>query len=475
MLNNKQLLMRIVPLFLLIWGLWTLRLAAPFYGLQDGFRVWIPASVHNYDQYDRELVGWMVTRNLTPVTTEADLVFYSHHPPLVTWLPYGLSRVAGFNEVTLRFVFAAAMMLALSGFYVLVRRLYHARMALWAVFFFGVVPMIAYFQPSYGHDPLGLMAGLLFAAVFVNWYREPNTARYLALAGLMILTVLSAWPGVFLAAFFAMPVLFTGNWRHRSGVVLLGIISVMAFAGLMLFYEAQHSGSIASLMDAYVWRTSSLGGGRTSESISPLQWLAVNMAHLIFFGSLGLLLLALWGAGIIYRQRSQPQRFFILWLLIGGIAYLVAFRNASYIHDYYKAFLIPAMAIAAAAVMVYQSRRQRLARIVVGTLFGVTLVQSLSVLAIMVLSTRQPDADAIIDYIQGHPGESVTLIYPDATLNFVPPIEFYTGQPITLNDSDLEADIVIYCHTDALPTGIDGENIGSNCKAFPQAGQSLPR
>jgi len=466
MTDHRQLLLRVVPVFIVIWGLWTLRLAAPFYGIQDGFRVWMPASVRNLDQYDREAVGWMVTRNLTLADSADDLVFYSHHPPLATWLPYGMSRVAGFNEVSVRFVFAAAMMLALSGFYVLVRRLYNPKMALWAVFFFSITPMIAYFQPSYGHDPLGLTAALLFAAVFVNWYRRPNTPRYLALVGLMILTVWAAWPGVFLAAFFALPALFNGGWRRRLGVVVLGVVSMAAFTTLMLFYEIQHSGSITSLLNAYVWRTSSLGGGRASESISMLEWLAGNTIDLIFFGSLGLVLLAMWGGWLIYRQRQQPDRFFTLWLLIGGLAYLLAFRNASYIHDYYKAFLIPALAIGAAAVMVYQSRRQRLARITLGTLFGVTLVQSLLVLTMMIFSTRQPDADAIIDYARLHPGESIHIVYPDATLDFAPPIAFYTGQPVTINDAENDADVIIYCHTDNVPVAGEGQVVGEHCTAF---------
>ncbi|MFW5772921.1 MAG: hypothetical protein ACOCZH_06305, partial [Phototrophicaceae bacterium] len=81
-------------------------------------------------------------------------------------------------------------------------------------------------------------------------------------------------------------------------------------------------------------------------------------------------------------------------------------------------------------------------------------------------STRQPDADAIIDYARLHPGESIHIVYPDATLDFAPPIAFYTGQPVTINDAENDADVIIYCHTDNVPVAGEGQVVGEHCTAF---------
>lgn len=89
---------RLILLLLLVWGLLVIRLDAPWYGLQEAPRTWVPAGVRNYQTYGLEATGLMVIRNTDPADP-ADFQYYSHHPPLIIWLPALIAIPVGFNEV----------------------------------------------------------------------------------------------------------------------------------------------------------------------------------------------------------------------------------------------------------------------------------------------------------------------------------------------------------------------------------------
>jgi 4-amino-4-deoxy-L-arabinose transferase-like glycosyltransferase len=451
---QQQQVFRVTLLLLVLWGIWTLRLAAPYYGIQDAFRVWIPAAVQNYERYGTDQIGWMVTRESAPVDDINELTFYSHHPPLNVWLPTAFTWVLGNNEVAIRLVFPLAMMLAASGFYVFVRRLYDAQTALWALLLFGITPLIAYFQPSYGHDPLGFMALMLFAAVFVNWMRRETEARYAALILLTILAVWTAWPAVIFVGCLGIVGMIIGDWRQRGHIVLLGITSVVALVSMLLLYEAQRAGSIDSILNAYVWRTSAATLREGSEPFTALQWLRQISVYVLFFGSVMLVTMALLGLRAVWRKRrTSDGPWFWGAMLAGGVLYLSVFRNASFIHDYYSAFLIPALTIPAALFITHQRRRRRrLSPLRLAGVAGVIL-QSVLMLGLLLASTNQPTITTLIDEINTtvDPAVPVTVVFPalDGNSGYDRVVEYYTERAINWNGAVPADGVIFYCNTQA--------------------------
>ena len=417
---------RIVLLILALWALLLIRLNAPYYGIQDAYRVWIPAAIRNLDEYNTILV----VRNSAPTPVD-ELAIYTHHPPLLVWLPAILTQFTGFNETSVRFVFAAATMFSLSGFYVFTRRLYNRNLALIASAFFAFTPMVAYFGRVAGHDPLGLATAMVFAAALVNWLRYPTRQRYGLLMLLAWLSVWTAWPAVFFVAFLSLAGL--GSRQHRLGVIGLGMVTIAAFITMMLLYESQHSGAFNDLLKSFGWRSSSYSGQIGTERFNLLQWLSVNFQHVLLFATIGFTALALWGIPALWKHR-QPLT---LLLFVAGFIYLLVFRNASYIHDYYKIFLVPAMAISAAVVWtdVYP-RAGRYGRPLIVSITVAALIQAVVVFGLLHASGRQPLFDEIITYLQNNaaPTDTIAVNVDTGDDSYDRVIEFYIFRPIIWNE-----------------------------------------
>jgi hypothetical protein len=428
MSQSRSVPIRLLVLFIVFWALWTARLGAKFYGEQDSYKTWVPSAVRNYEIYDYDDIGFMIVRNGYPDTIE-NLVFYSHHPPLIVWLPALFDKVAGLNEVSVRFVFVAAMMIAAAAFYAMVKHLYDEKLAFWAVFFFGITPFVAYFQTSYAHEPLSFMAFCLFGAIYAHWLKRPTVLRYVGLVATAVLATWSAWSAVIFVGMFGICGMFFVGRKQRIGIVVLGGVTVLSIVVMMLLYESWWTGAIDSLLEAYVYRTSTDSFTPGTEPFTLVQWVTRNSRDVVTFGTLGLVALAFIGIYFLYKYGTRSANALTLSLLLAALTYLVLFRNATYIHHYYKAFLIPVLAIAAAATVVYTRKiRPRVLHPVVDGLIIACVVQSIYILLPIVATTHEPSLTNIINYINGLQTQPDLIIvrFPSVNPGSDHAIEYYT-------------------------------------------------
>ena len=416
-----------IVLLLIAWALLIFRIGTPFYGVQDAPRVWIAAAVRNYDLYGLENTGLMMIRNTTPTTPE-NFNYYSHHPPMMVWLPAFTTLPIGFNEIGIRFGFISVTLISVAALFVLARRLYDMRVARWATFFYLIVPMTAYLGRVPGQSQLSLMVSLLFGAVLVNWLRKPNPARFALLIALGVLAVWTAWAAVFMVAFLGVAAFWRGNGRQKRAIVMLACVMLVALIGLLLFYQVQWPDSIDSILEAFVWRTSSASLTEDSESFTAIAFVGRMFLHLISLITPGVTLLALWGI-LPLRKRDN---LILLALFAGGLAYQLVFRNASYIHDYYKGFMLPAMAISAGAAFVYVRKTNHYTRPIMDAFLLTTIVISMVFTLGLHNTGHQPWIDAVIKKINSEP-EARTIasnIIPNSANGYTTAIEFYTQRPI---------------------------------------------
>lgn len=430
---------KLIALLIVTWALLMIRLAAPWYGVQDSYRVWIAASVRNYDRYGLETTGLMVVRTVEPVENVEDLYFYSHHPPLITWVPALITRLVGFHELGVRYGFACVTLIGVAALYVLTRRLIGEKYALWAAFFYALTPFVAYHGRVPGHDPLGMTAALLFGVVMVNWLRQPERPRFLALLMLAWLAIWTAWPGVFLVAGFGLAGFLLGSNRQRIEMVFIGAITVFAFIVLMVFYQLQWSGSIDSLLEAFNWRSSSALLRPGSRNFTVIEYVAVTLRYILVLGTPSLLIFALLGAFMLRRHSTWKVSIIIAILFAAGVGYELVFRNASFIHDYYWVFIVPPMAIAA-SVFVVNSRglnaRHRLLRPLIDGLILSFVLASAYQLWMMHEAARHPILDAIIEAINTEVSpDDILLGYVEAQGYNVATghhnvVQFYTSRAI---------------------------------------------
>lgn len=439
----------LVLLLLAAWGLLLFRASAPFYGAQDAFRVWVAAAARNYEAYGLDEIGLMMVRDPLPNLPHDERGYYSHHPPLLVWIPALARAIFGDHELALRFGFIAATLLSVAALYLLARRLAGHDVALLASACYSITPLIAYHGRVPGMAQLALPVGLLFGAVMANWLARPNRARLALLAALAVLAVWTAWSTVFFTASFSLAAFVLGGVRGRRLAVGLGMLTLLAFSALMLFYQAQWAGSIESLLDAFIWRTSSSSGREeAAASFSALGWLAQNLIHLLLFSSLGLLALAAWGLLIFWRNATRRRRGLLIALLLAPTLYILVFRNASYIHDYYKTFYVPGLAILASAALMHvpdPGKKNHKAKLALQrTLIGLLVIQSAVIFAALHLSGRQPRVDALIDWLNTAPGNAAVVIHAsDDTFNgyeYGNVVIYYTGRSVTLNAAPQDHD-----------------------------------
>jgi 4-amino-4-deoxy-L-arabinose transferase-like glycosyltransferase len=424
--SNRSVPPKIILLFLVAWLLLVYDLGAPWAGSQA--RVWVPSAVRNYRMYGLETTKLMMIRNEVPTTPE-NFTYYSHHPPLIVWMPAVTTIFLGENELAVRFGFVSVSLISVAAMYLLSRRLYGEKMAIWAAAFYACVPIIAYYGHIPGFAQMALAVSLLFAAMLVNWLRRPTRARLCGLALLAWAAVWVAWDAVFFVGALGLVALRVANKEQRIAIVGLGVVTVMSLVTLLVFYQLQWSGSFDSLMDAFVWRSSTAKFRADSESFTIPHFLFRNLVHVFVLATPPFFVVSVWGIRPIRRYGSTLGNTILVGLFLGAVLYYLVFRNASFVHSYYKATLVPSMALTAAAACVY-ARAGRFSRPVIdGLLFGIA-VFSVWTFAVMYRFDHRPWLDEIQQTIN-------TIAEPDdvllSNLDFladVQVVQFYTKRAI---------------------------------------------
>lgn len=422
---------RLVLLFLLVWALLMTQFSQPWFGVHDSTRVWVAASIRNYDLYGLERNTLLFTRDVGPTPPE-EIGYYTNHPPGIVWLPALLTRAFGTHEGGVRFGFMAATLLSMAALYVLVRRLFHdERLAFWTVALYGPVPMIGYFGAMPGMFHLALAIGLTFAAVLVNWLRRPTGARLALLMALAALMAWASWAGVISVAIFGLAAFLLGDGRHRRGVVLIGLAGAVSLAAMFAVYAAQAGDAFDNLFDVFLWRASSASDDPGTRPFSTGEFVVTTLVHMLVYVTPGVLVLAVIGVVPLWQRASRMARGMTLALLGGGVAYQVIFRNASYVHDYYKIPLVPALALFAAAALIYslEGRRRQTARRlrpVLGGLVLASMVVGIAVYGLMLAAIDRPWLAATIDAVNAAsaPGD-VIATHLEGKVNLMP-LEYYT-------------------------------------------------
>lgn len=341
----------IIAVLLIAWALLMFRVGSEWFGHQENNGAWISVAVRNYQQHGFFELGGIVDLNTHPL---GETIPYTHHPPIAVWLAAFPVLLAGYDEAMIRFGAAACTLIGGAAFYALARQLSGRKAALWSMIFYLLTPMMAYFGRMPDHEAPALLFVLLFANVLVAWLRHPTSGKWWALAVLTVLTVWTAWGGVImLAALGVMALFFT---RRRIAVIMLGVVALAALIALLGYYLIFVPDAVTDLIDVFVWRTSSTSFERGSVAFTWGDYallLVVRLLTLYTPSVIGLFIIGVF----CLRYQHRLQRAVPLALLFGGIIYLLIFRNASYIHDYYLIYTAPAIALLAGQGITFVAAR----------------------------------------------------------------------------------------------------------------------
>jgi 4-amino-4-deoxy-L-arabinose transferase-like glycosyltransferase len=443
----------LVIILLLMWAVLTVRINAGWYGHHDENGRWISTAVRNYNLYGAENLAYLVTTNSSPATPET-AEYYVNHPPLIVWTAWLSSTLFGRyqsgmpypdawpTEMAVRLVSIFATMINLSAFYVLCRRLLGTRLAILCLCLYSFTPMIAYYGRMPNHEPLVLPFICLFAAIFVNWMRRFTLAQTVVMALCAVIAMWTAWAAAFFFGTLGIVALIYGQKQQRWTIIGIGIITIAATILVPVFYELQRPGSIDTLLKAFTFRTSTRNLDRASEDFTLTQYLLQLISHMFVTMSFGVTILGAWGIVLSIRNKTGLTRAVILALLLACVGYMLVFRNAFHVHDYYKIFYMLSFAIGAAIAVNHlwllpRHRMGRYARPFVVGILLYSLIAGVYWFNVLHRTSMKPILHEIVASLPTYTQESDIIL--TNLSGIFPMIDYYTYRTLVYDITPQEA------------------------------------
>jgi dolichyl-phosphate-mannose-protein mannosyltransferase len=276
--------------------------------------------------------------------------YYTHHPPLLSMTLAGMFVVLGEHEWVARLLPIAFSLSSLVLLWLMVKECAGNRAAAFSALLFAAMPMELFYGRMVNFEPIDLVWMLGGLLCLRRWEQTGQPRWRNSMLAAFVLALWTAWLGymfvlVVCIHFFVTP----GRRNPRLALLLLGLClaSVVLF---LLHIRWVQPNAWQNLIDAFNRRMSTQLvasgpkitwaawcrriGGSLTEHIQPIAWV-----------------LALIGAVRLVRRRSEDER--LRWLgwaalcfFVLSAFYIVAFRNASYIHDYASFYFIVPVAIA---------------------------------------------------------------------------------------------------------------------------------
>lgn len=258
---------------------------------------------------------------------------YFNHPgtlSLLVAIPLALSGGADWSVRVIPALFSIACVLAL---FAAVRHRWGDKAGFLAGLFLACSPMAAYYGKIANFEPLLAPMGILLADRFGRSTEDKQEASHAPAAMLAGAMTLIDYGAVFL------PIALLVSYGPRRG--LLQIILAAGAAVAALVAQILWIGGLPGL-EAFLAQ-GLLRGGVTQ---SPSLWEFARLQSLRFWHltatPVGCLMLA-GSAMALDRKRTERVRF-LLALALWGLFYVLAFRQAAQVHEYWQFLLAPAVA-----------------------------------------------------------------------------------------------------------------------------------
>ena len=327
-----------LPVLIVLGGCLSHDITAPW-SLEDNYNGAIYSqAAHNYLR-----AGLLTTAGVPAVLYFGPLpipakAYYVHHPCLLPLAVAGTFAVFGEREWVARLTPILASLLTAGCLWLLVRNCARARAATLATALFAGLPMELHYGEMVNFEPVALlwmMAALLFLRYWqvtgrVLWRNLGLTACFLGLW--------TEWLGYVFVLILACHFLATARKKEpRLALTLLGM-AVVSAALYFIQIRLVNAHAWSDATDAFLFRLSA----KSASPAAAFTW--SEWANTVGRDLLGLIppfqwCLAVFGfIHLLSRRFYLEGRRYLAWaagclFLLDG-AYMIAFRNASYIHDF---------------------------------------------------------------------------------------------------------------------------------------------
>jgi 4-amino-4-deoxy-L-arabinose transferase-like glycosyltransferase len=388
---------------------------------------------------------------LSYLTTPEHFTYYIHYPPLMGILVSLSFLLFGVHEWATRLVSILASTGSVILLYLIADYLWNRRIALVASFFFAFMPLAAYFGRFADNEIITVFFLLVMFYAMLRWENKGGTAWYGLMMGSFVMAALTNWVAYFMVPLLLLSGIVRNGTGSRIRSLLLLLVFAIALGCLTLVYFWHVTGSLESLLQAFVNRSGdTIGQG---ARFTPPDLIVRELARgWRYFTPVVSLLSLVWVSGYVlgilqkrHLERSAPE-IHLLTLFAFGLAPVIVFPQAAYIHNYYLYFLLPAMAVSAALGLefVIQAVNSLLSKkfpdamnskhhvhlFLIGTVLLVFLVLAVPIIS-QLHSWDTRDFYEVGRYLHSHSGDQEAIL----TTDFIfPQTEFYTRRefiPVT--------------------------------------------
>ena len=279
--------------------------------------------------------------------------YYNHQPllPILVSISFKLFGIHEWSATLVPIGFSVASIIVL---YLLVRKIWNERVALFSCFFMTLMPMASYYGPNLSSEGNIMLFSVLLTIYFYTLYLKTPRARYLYLMILSFLFgALTDWP-----AFYAVPLLslhyllFSSNTKKHKSFFIFPIFGCFLFL-LFLYYIHTITGSFYSFFYLLFHRASSYASDSDlTQTFTMIQWFNKISLNMREHYTLPILILSSIWFVIFITKLIKKQNFahdlVVIILLLFGLIHIFLGRQGAWVHEYWSALLIPSLAISAA-------------------------------------------------------------------------------------------------------------------------------
>lgn len=274
--------------------------------------------------------------------------YYGHHPNLLALMITGAFRFFGEHEWSARLVPILCSIVSTVLLWLIVKSCGGIEIATYSAAIFTALPMELRWGQMVNFEPCALM-WMLVGFLGLRYWELTNERVWKAvmLFGFTF-SMMTAWLGYFLVGFLCIHFIFFDR-KKRFGIAwsLLAIAVILGCLFLVQIFIAKPD-AISDLTRSFSMR---FGQNIGTRHFTFQDWTVRIQTSLGKQVPLPFALLALLGISHMVRNKTSADWPWLGWLCccVGGmnILYIVAFRNASFIHDYASFYLVIPAAILA--------------------------------------------------------------------------------------------------------------------------------
>jgi hypothetical protein len=270
--------------------------------------------------------------------------YYTHHPPLLSLMLAGMFAVLGEKEWVARLLPITFSLVGVVLLWALMKDCAGRRAATFGALLFAAMPMELYYGRMVNFEPIDLVWMLGGLLCLRRWEQTGGRGWRNWMLGAFVLSLWTAWLGYMFVLILSVYFFTTRRKRNpRLALLLLGLCIGSIVLFMLHIYWVQPSAWQDLIETFYRQMSSQTWGNRPNFTWKDwewrLGWVLLTHIHAVAW--------ALAVIGLVWLLRRQRKDEPLRWLgwaalcfFVLSAFYIVAFRNASYIHAYAPFYFI---------------------------------------------------------------------------------------------------------------------------------------